>query len=232
MILVMNKIKVDIDEILINDNNPFYLKIEKERKYNLIVQENVHCKLIIVGYSNYDMNINLKRNSQLIVNSLNINNNANVLVNLEEFSKVIYNHSVISQNNSVNKFTINHNNDNTESILNNNGINILDNKLYFSIDGVIPLGKKNIICNQNSKIINISNGDSKIIPNLIIDSDDIVANHSAYIGKIDDDIKMYFQTRGISNKGIESLIYKALLLNKMDLSIEKEEFNQIINEWW
>lgn len=228
----MNKIKVDIDEILINDNNPFYLKIEKERKYNLIVQENVYCKLIIVGYSNYDMNINLKRNSQLIVNSLNINNNANVLVNLEEFSKVIYNHSVICQNNSVNKFTINHNNDNTESILNNNGINILDNKLYFSIDGVIPLGKKNIICNQNSKIINISNGDSKIIPNLIIDSDDIVANHSAYIGKIDDDIKMYFQTRGISNKGIESLIYKALLLNKMDLSVEKEEFNQIINEWW
>ena len=89
----------------------------------------------------------------------------------------------------------------------------------------------NIECSQNSKIININNGNSKIIPNLIIDSNDINANHSAYIGKIDDEIKFYLASRGISDRMIKKLINKATILGKMELDEESEEFHKLIEEW-
>ena len=75
-------------------------------------------------------------------------------------------------------------------------------------------------------------GNSKIIPNLLIESNDIVASHSAYIGNFDDDVKFYVLSRGIKLDMLIRMLYKAILLGTMDLTIEKEEFNKIINEWW
>ncbi len=40
------------------------------------------------------------------------------------------------------------------------------------------------------------------------------------------------KSRGISDIDIKKLVYKAVLLGKMELSEEKEEFNKRINEWW
>ena len=75
-------------------------------------------------------------------------------------------------------------------------------------------------------------GNSKIIPNLIIDSNDIIANHAAYIGEINEEEKFYMQSRGIKEMDIKKIIYVATLLGKMDLADEKEEFNKRIDEWW
>ena len=119
----------------------------------------------------------------------------------------------------------------SKSIINNNGINRGDNKLFFNISGIIPKNLSNINCNQNSKILNFSNGNSKIIPNLIIDSNDIIANHSAYIGEVNEEELFYLLSRGIRKNNIQKLIYKATLLSKMN-NYDEEEFNQIINEWW
>jgi Fe-S cluster assembly scaffold protein SufB len=107
-----------------------------------------------------------------------------------------------------------------------------NNKLFFNINGIVPKNLHNITCNQSSKIINFKDGNSKIIPNLIIDSNDIIANHSAYIGEISEEELFYMKSRGINDIDIKKLVYKAVLLGKMDLGEEKEEFNKRINEWW
>lgn len=227
-----NRIIVDSFNIILSDNNPLFLEIDSNTKINVTVNENISSKLIIIGNNNYDINIKLNNNSSLLVNSLNKDNLVNVNVSLLENSNLTYNHSVLARTNSFNTFNIKHNNSSSTSIINNNGINDSDNSLFFTIDGIIPMNLRNIICNQNSKIINFNKGDSKIIPNLIIDSNDIIANHSAYIGEIGEEESFYMQSRGINRDDIKKLVYKAVLLGKMDLEDEKEEFNKKINEWW
>ena len=226
-----NKINVDNYEISLT-NDPLYLEIDTFTKLDLIVNKGITSKLVIIGNNDYEINIKLKEEASLILNSINKDNNVKANILLNEKANITYNHSVSANKDSVNFFNIKHLSDSSISNLNNNGINNGDNKLFFSIDGVINKKLKNIICNQNSKIINFKNGNSKIIPNLIIDSNDIIANHSAYIGEIGEDELFYMKSRGINENDIKKLIYKAVLLGKMDMDEEKEEFNKKINEWW
>jgi len=227
-----NKIKIDSFKTSISNNNPLFLEIECNTKLEIIVEENISSRLIIIGKENYDVNITLLNEAKLIVNSINKDNSVNVNISLSDNSLINYNHSVLAKNDSINNFVVNHLNNNSNSILNNNGINNGNNKLFFKIDGIIPKKLHNITCNQSSKIINFKQGNSKIIPNLIINSNDIIANHSAYIGEINEEELFYMKSRGISNENIKKLVYKAILLEKMDLLEEKEDFNKIINEWW
>ena len=224
-----NKIKIDKEILLIN---PMYLEIEDNVKINIKVTENVSTKLVIIGNSNYDINIDLSNNASLLVNSLNKDNSVNVKVNLSNKSSITYNHSVVSNIDSLNTFVINHLNSDSISNLVNNGVNIGDNKLFFNIDGIVKKNLKNITCNQSSKVINYKYGNSKIIPNLIIDSNDIIASHSAYIGEIGEEEKFYMNSRGINENDIKRIVYKSTLLGNMKLMEEEEEFNKRINEWW
>ena len=226
-----NKINVDNYKISLT-NDPLYLEIDTKTKIEIIVNQGISSKLVIIGNNDYEINIKLDKESHLIVNSINKDNSVKTNIELLDKASVIYNHSISSNIDSINYFNIKHLADSSISNINNNGINHSNNKLFFSIDGVINSKLKDIICNQNSKIINFKNGDSKIIPNLIIDSNDIIANHSAYIGEIGEEELFYMQSRGISELDIKKLIYKAVILGKMDLDKEKEEFNKKINEWW
>ena len=188
--MLEHKISIENNDIFLSDNDFFYLDINKYCELNIMVNKNVHAKLIIIGTSNYNLNITLCKDANLIVNSINKNNSVNITLSLYENSVITYNHSITSNGDSTNVFNVLHKENNSKSILNNHGINLSNGKLFFTIDGIVPNNLVSISCNQNSRIINYKNGDSKIIPNLIIDSNDIVANHSAYIGIIDCDDKL------------------------------------------
>lgn len=226
---MLNKIELGSKSINLKESD-YLLEVNKDCDIEINVEKNINTKLIITGFSNYHLKINILDNAHLIVNSLNINNSVKIEMNLSENTSVNYNHSVSSNIDSNNSFIINHLHNNSTSFITNNGINLGNNKLYFEIDGVVPKKLNDIVCNQFSKIINFQNGDSKIIPNLIIDSNDISANHSSYIGKIDDNTLFYLLSRGLKIKEIKKLIYKAVLLGKMELSLEEDLFNKIINE--
>ena len=228
---MLNKISLEQEKVFLEDGI-YYLNVDSDCKLDINVKENSTAKIIIIGKRDYDINYLLNENSELIVNSLNKDNSVNIEIILEKNSKLTYHHSVLGIENSLNNFNIIHKGNDSISKIYNNGINRENNKLYFKIDGIVPKNLLNIVCSQSSKIINYNKGDSKIIPNLIIDSNDIMASHSAYIGNIDNDVKFYLESRGIEERNIKYLIYKSILLGKMDLSEEKEEFYKIIDEWW
>ena len=227
--MLWNKINVDKKIVL---TNPMYLEINNKVKLDINVNKNISTKLVIIGNSDYDINVNLDKEASLLINSLNKDNSVNIIVNLLSKSSVTYNHSIVSNSDSLNSITINHLENDSISNINNYGVNVSENKLFFTIDGVVNKNLNNITCNQSSKIINFKDGNSKIIPNLIIDSNDIIANHSAYIGEIGEEEKFYIKSRGIGEEDIKKMVYKATLLGKMELMEEKEEFNKRINEWW
>lgn len=232
MIRLMNKINIENTKLFLEKNDSYYLEISEKGHLEIIVKKDITAKLIIVSNHDYRLDVLEEENSNLVVNALNKNNNVDVNVKLCKNSILTYNHSVFCNQNSNNIFNIVHLENDSISVLNNSGINLSHGKLFFEINGKVFKNLHNISCNQNSRIINFSCGDSKIIPNLIVDTNDIAANHSSYIGKIDDDVLFYLESRGIQKESIKKLIYKSYMLGKMNLEEEQEVFNKLINEWW
>ena len=227
-----NKINVDSLDILINSNDTMFFEIDKKTSLNINVLDNITAKISIIANSDYNIDIKLNKEASLIINSINKDNNVKANINLLEKANITYNHSVIAGINSENSFNVFHIGNDSVSNLVNNGINKSDGKLFFTINGNIPKKLNNIVCDQKSKIINYNNGNSKIIPNLIIDSNDIIANHAAYIGEIGEEELFYMKSRGINENDIKKVIYKATMLGTMKLDEEESEFNKRINEWW
>ena len=229
-----NKITVDNYQISFSSSEKIVLEIDCNTKIDVKVLENAHGKLTIIGNNNYDININIEKEAGLIVESLNRDNSVNVNITLAEDSSISYDHAVLANTDSINTFNIKHLGNLSNSYITNSGINRNDNKLFFTINGVVPKDLKEVMCNQDSRIINFKNGNSKILPNLIIDTNDIMAMHSSYIGEIDEYDMFYMKSRGIGEEDIKKLIYKATLVGRLNIKEddEKEELNKIINEWW
>ena len=120
---------------------------------------------------------------------------------------------------------------NTHSEVFNHGVNILDNKLTYKVDGVVPKSSSKCICNQENQIINMKNGKSTICPNLLIDNYDVISNHAAYIGKFKDEYLFYMMSRGISLDVSYRLLLNGFLINSDSIDISKiDEFVKEIEE--
>ncbi|MBP5684575.1 MAG: SufD family Fe-S cluster assembly protein [Bacilli bacterium] len=231
----MNKLEVLKKENDINLNNDNYLlEVDNEEKF---VSFNVkgNNKLSIVGenciihlYFIFDNN----NENIMTVNMIGKNVTLFVKTSLFENSKFTFNYGVLASTDSINSFEIYHIGDNSISEINNGGINLSNNKLHFNIDGKVYQSFTGVECRQNSKIINYGNGDSKIIPNLIIDTNEILASHSAYIGTIDKETKFYLESRGLTEEEINNLFVKSIILGKMELDEEASLFNEKLKEWW
>ena len=165
---------------------------------------------------------NVEKNAKLTVYHYSIDNSSDIKINLNgENASVEYHYSTINYNDNVLRMNINHNNKKTISNVYNHGVNVLENKLSFYINGIIPKNISGCICNQENQIINIINGQSTILPNLLIDNYDVSSSHSAYIGKFKDDVLFYLMSRGISKEKAIHLLIEGLLISGGNL--EKEE---------
>ena len=122
-----------------------------------------------------------------------------------------------------------HNFSNTWSNIVNHGVNIKDGILKFSVSGFVPHSKVNCVVNQNNRIINLTNNSCEIHPNLFIDENDVVANHSAHIGKCKDEELFYLKSRGISEQAAERLLIKGFLMQKLT---DHTEIERIIKKYW
>lgn len=188
----MNKIEIDNKEITITSEKEIYIydDTDSERIYNI------------------EGNVLLK------VYHYNIDSNTKIMINLNsELSEVEYHYSTINYKDNNFQIVINHNKNNTVSNIYNHGVNILNNSLHFDIHGVIPKNIENCICNQENQIINLKDGNSTILPILLIDNYNVSSSHSAYIGKFKEDILFYLMSRGINKDTATKMLIEALLIN-------------------
>ena len=225
----MNKILIDTKEydLIIDESDSYSLEILESSKINIIVKKDINAKISIL-ITNKDLLINLKleENSNLVVNQLLLDTS----MNLNKFSNIKYVASFLSSLDLDNIININHEETSTSKVI-INGVN-LKNKFYLTMNGIIPKNSSNSILEESSKIINLDNkSDSKIIPNLIIDNKDVVANHSAFIGEFSLNEVNYLRSRGISLEDAYRLLLKANLLNGMDLEIDMYKFIYAIRNY-
>lgn len=230
----MNTIHIDNNSNLTNitikeDTNIFY----NNAKSNITIEILKDCK-VFEYIKDSNIETNYKLNSSLSINRFVVNSSIKTIIDLnKEEIELNYYYSNINILDNKYEITINHNKKRTISNVINHGINLSNNKLLYIVNGKVSKDSSGVICNQDSKIILTNDNNCLIKPNLIIDNDDVIANHSSYIGYFKKDEIFYLMTRGINELDSEKLLVKSFLIGNMDISYEERKIIlENINSHW
>lgn len=156
------------------------------------------------------------------------------MINLNgEKAEINYILKTISTGEEKYNLLVNHNAQYTISNVINNSVNINNGKVIFDVNGIVPKGMIGSILNQNNRIATLNQNKCQINPNLLIDENDISANHSAFVGKFKDEELFYLQSRGIQYSEALKLLIKGFLSSSLKLNDEtNEELDLIIKKYW
>lgn len=151
---------------------------------------------------------------------------------LEEGASIEYILKDICSGKETLDYYIYHDAKRTNSNIKNNIVSIQNGKMAIQVSTFIPKGKKECIANQSNRIISLNEKKNEIRPNLYIDEYDVVANHSALIGRFSGDELFYLQSRGLSKEIATGLLLKGFLLSDIvNKKMQKEISKFIKNEW-
>jgi Fe-S cluster assembly protein SufD len=105
------------------------------------------------------------------------------------------------------------------------GINEKNGKININMNGYDKKGTKSNVLNEYAKIINKGKQSNIIIPNLLVDTNDVVANHGASIGCINKEELFYLESKGLDKESATKLIENGYILSIMDNKI-KDAINE------
>ena len=188
-------------------------------------------KILYVVDSNCEKNYHYDIESDTIIYHFSINSSINVDINIiNERVKLYYYYNNINYDDNIFSIQVHHLNHFTQSELFIHGVNALQNKLDYNVEGIVDKEFSNCICNQENQIINLKSGKSKISPILKIDNYNVDSNHSAYIGRFSEEKLFYMMSRGLTKKDSYRLLLNGFLLNSDSLDASKiVEFTKEIN---
>lgn len=235
-----HKIEVFIHDDLNLNLNFFNFDFLKE--INIFVGKNVVGKInLFENESECDiiLRCNLNDNADLVFNNIdflpkNKKIDAKVIL-FGDYSSCRWNSSVLS-NEKCNKsynISFSHIGEKSKSIMNNYGVCKDSSTIIF--DGVSHIEKsaKKSLASQNAKIIIYDKECSAYAnPKLLIDYDDVVANHSAAVGTLNEEHIFYLLSRGLSIKEARKLItfgYLKPILSNLDEEY-KEKYEKILGD--
>ena len=230
-------------KIYINENANLEIKYDFDEKTKIetqiYIEKNITTK-ILEKLDGKEGKIRtkyfIKENSNLKVSKINDVKKLNeyIIINLDgEKSKIDYNLKTIAVTEENYDILTYHNKNNSISNINTNGVCIDKGKIKFNVSSFIPKGIKGCDAGQNNKIINLTDNECIIKPNLYIDEYDVTANHSAWIGNFNEKELFYLMSRGINENDATKLLIKGFLTSNLDLEEkELENITKKINEYW
>ena len=226
----MNKLLVnseeEINNLVIEEDTELVFNFKDTSRYiYIVVEDNICLNIVDISFNTSNkINITLKNDSRVIYNKFSINSGDYIYTLLDgEYSNVVINNSVVNNDDTKMKFVIEHNNTNTSSNLSNHGVNNSSGTLYFNVDSKINRSASLACADQENKIINLVKGDSKILPNLLVDNYDVSASHSAYISDFDKESMFYLKSRGISDNEARRLLLEGFLIGNLDVDDETKK---------
>ena len=236
IVLDKEKKEAELSEGILFDN--FILKITKDCTIDIklsnlkeeffVEVENANVVLNVLGHSTKNKITYTIVNGDVLVQKLVTHNSDKIKVHLaSEKSSITYRYSSINKKDNKMKMDVYHDFPKTKSLVVNHGLNYGKEDLIFDVCGYIRKDSFDSICRQDNKIINLGENKSCIRPNLIIDNNQIEAEHSAYIGSFKEEEVFYLMSRGISKKGSYDLLTKAYLIGDFVLE-ENEEYLETI----
>ena len=227
--------------LIIKKNCDILFEINKidDLKLDLVIDvvDNVTVFLNLISILNkakIKTTINLGFNSKISIDKINDCETAKegLIINLnKENASADYNFKSVAKANETYDIVVNHQASKTNSMVKNNIINYTGNVLI-QVSTYIDKDFIETNANQKNTIINLANKKCEIKPNLYIDSFDSIANHSAYIGRFDEDIIFYLKTRGLTEKEATNLLIKGFLESDVEDKKLLRIINKTIKKYW
>lgn len=233
---IFDIIKLNID-VLENTDIQIYYENENDSKLDVVVtlKDDVCCNIYELKREN-----NIKIQYKYYVgarSNLNVHKfyDCNVVKELDvielngEYASIDYKIHTISKNTQKYDLVVYHNSRCTKSNIISKGVNIDEGSLSFNVTGNVYNGIVNCELNQNSRIITMNENNCSINPNLLIEENDVVANHAALIGKFNEQEIFYIMSRGIKREDAIKLLTKGFL---KDDTLFLEDIQNIIDMYW
>ena len=230
----MNKIELkDSDlnkEIYLKDDSVISIK-DLNGDINYKIDKDIK---IFIYLESSELDITFDIISSCILNIFSFNSSliTNLNLNKEDVS-IDYVYSTLNKDDNNYTLNINHNSKDQSSNIVNHGINLENNKLDFIVNAIVPKTSSNITTNQDNKILVMGDNNSSIKPNLLIDNDDIEAEHSAYIGDFKKEVLFYLESRGIKEEDAKKFLAKYFLTGNMNISyLEMDLILNKLDKYW
>jgi len=228
------------NEITFKNSGTYYLEYngDSDTKLTVIVDGGIDILLVVASFDN-----NLKseihyiiKDSTVRVNKFYCNKKVIERVNvdlLNEYSRLEYYFSNICLLEEEYEFNINHMNKKTISNISNKAVALNNSKLNYVINSNVDKDMDDSLLEQTTRIITFGKCDAKIIPNMFIDFDNVIAKHGSVIGTIQEDMIFYLMSRGIEYNEALKLIIKGYLFSNVMFDYDlRSKVLKIIDMYW
>lgn len=218
---LIKDIKEDTLDLSLNKSEVITIILDKDLTINYDLNDGEY-KFLIFNNSTSDLTFKEKgsiKNSDVTINFLELNNNN--LIHNEEIevyrgSHLTVNTTYLGVNNKKIDFNLINKERDSSVDISNNVVCFNDADFTMNVVGKIVNGAKNSKCHQKSRCLTFeSPKQSKILPVLLIDENDVEASHSLSSGTIDEDVLFYMNSRGLNKKeALSLLLYSYLMPNE------------------
>lgn len=231
---------ISLDFNIVSNANMF-VKIEKVNKLfiNVNVLDNIESTIffwnetdnLIYIKENYILNDNSRLNFGFgECNDADSNIDINIDLNgVNSFANVA-SASLVRKNKNYNIKVVNNNID-TIAQIKNHAVVLNNGKLMIDAVGKINNGAHRSESHQESRAICFEEGsNATILPELLIDENDVKASHAMSIGRMDENQLYYMMSRGLDNKECTALISLGYLIPVTNLIKDEDLKINIQNE--
>lgn len=123
------------------------------------------------------------------------------------------NSAILSKHSKNLVMTVHHQASNTHSNMNHSGVLLEGGKLLIDATGKIDKGAKGAKSHQKSRALTFDQPKSAtVLPQLLIDENDVEASHATSVGQIDENQMYYLQSRGLTKAQATQLITLGALM--------------------
>lgn len=107
------------------------------------------------------------------------------------------------------------------------GINEQEGTVKISLEGTVAGETHGNVLNEYAKVLNKSKLSNVLIPNLIVNTNDVEANHGVSIGAIDEEEIFYLMSKGIDRESATKIIEEGFIQSNMPEDV-KEKIKNIL----
>ena len=177
-----------------------------------------------------ELNIKIDKKCTLNMNMFDYTSNKNIVINvdMDDYSTFNFNNSFITEGKYELKINNNLYGSNITSNVNIRGINEKDGNVVVLMDGLVVGNTHDNILNEYAKVINKSDNSSVMIPNLIVNTNEVVANHGVSIGGFRKDEMFYLRSKGLDDVSISKLLEEGFITSIMEDDVKNRIKNILV----
>lgn len=181
------------------------------------VKNNSILNIINLG-KNLHLHFKIENNANLTVNMFDYAEDISIYLTVEaaDRSHFVLNAGFIAEGKYDLNIDTNLYGDDIDVDVNIRGINEENGVVKILMNGTVAGETKNNVLNEYARIINKSVSTNVLIPNLIVNTNEVVANHGVSIGGFNDDELFYLTSKGIKKSNARRLIENGFILSIMD----------------